>query len=131
MIEKAVYSRLSTDPAITSIVSGRVYNGLLEQETTVPAIVFYRINTSRNELPHSGSIGVATALIQITIYSDTVANLRALAEAVRRRLHGYKGTAGTVAVLFSQCMQERDGYAHHQELFSTIMEFRIKYRETI
>lgn len=131
MIEKAIYSRLSSDTSITNVTSTRIYNGVLSQEVAIPAVVFYRISTSRNEVAHSGPVGIATAIIQINIYADTIPKLRGLTESVRKRLHCYKGTAGGVAVMLSRCIQERDAYVNTQSIYQTIMEFRISFREAI
>jgi len=129
VIEKAIFTRLSGATSITSLTSTRIYNQLLPQEIALPAIVFFRVSTSREDLAHSGAMGLAETIIQISVYSSKVTEIRTLSDEIRKRLHGFKGTVSGVSILLSKMIQERDFFDSELNIFQEILEFQIKYRE--
>lgn len=91
MIEEAIYKLLSEDEDIDDIVDGRIFDTHLEQNPVFPAISFTRISTPR-QLSHSGPVQSVEARFQIDCWAHTPPEARALADAVRALLHGYRGT---------------------------------------
>ncbi len=129
MIEKAIYYRLSHASTVTALTSTRIYNLELPQETTMPAIVFSRINTNRDLISHGGALGLAESIIQVSLYADTVPEVRALSEAVRKTLHVYKGTNNGVEILLSRLINEVDLFDSELEVYHVAMDFQVKFRE--
>lgn len=129
MVEKAIYYRLANASSVTSLTSTRIYNLQLPQETTMPAIVFQRITTSRDLIAHSGALGLAEAIVQISLYAETVASVRALSEAVRVLFHVYKGTQNSVEIILSRLINEVDLFESELEIYHVVMDFQVKFRE--
>lgn len=129
MVEKAVFYRLTNSVSVTAIASTRVYNRQLPQQTTMPAIVFNRTSTIRDDIAHSGAMGLAEAVIQISIFSETSLDARNLSEAIRKLFHVYKGTVNTVQILLSKVINEIDLYDSETEIYHTVLDLHIKYRE--
>lgn len=101
-----VIARLEAVSAVTALVSTRIYQGILPQRPTLPAIRVQRI--SENEFMHlRGSNGVYRTRVQV----DSIAgepNHMAQAQAVDAAVHGngaasslvgWLGTAGGVEIL--------------------------------
>ncbi|HQY23182.1 MAG TPA: hypothetical protein PK389_05480, partial [Gammaproteobacteria bacterium] len=106
-----------------------VGNRQLPQQTTMPAIVFTRTNTMRDDIAHSGAMGLAQAIIQVSIFSETSLDARNLSDAIRKLFHVYKGTVNTVQILLSKVMNEIDLYDSETEIYHTVLDLDIKYRE--
>jgi len=129
MVEKAIYYRLANASSVTSLTSTRIYNLQLPQETAMPAIVFQRITTSRDLIAHGGALGLAEAIVQVSIYAETVTSVRALSEAVRVLLHVYKGTLNSVEIILSRLVNEVDLFDSELEIYHVAMDFQVKFRE--
>ena len=130
MIEKAIFHRLSNASSITSLTSTRIYNQDLPQETAMPAIVFSRVSTYRGDVAHSGAMGLAEAIIQISIYTEAFSSARSLSEEVRKLFHVYKGTNNGVQVLLSKVIEERDlPYESQLGVYHVAMDIQVKFRE--
>ncbi len=129
MVEKAILYKLQNTAAITAYTSTRIYNQILPQETAMPCVVFSRISTQREDIAHSGAMGLAEAFMQISVYTEANASARGLANEIRKAFHCLKGTINGVVVMLSKVVQERDLYDSDQELYRVILELQIKYRE--
>jgi hypothetical protein len=101
----------------------------MPQETTMPAIVFYRVSTARDTVVHSGPEGIAEAVIQVSIYSESIANARLLSENVRKLFHRYKGTVNTISIMNAKVIGERDLYDSDLNILHIPMEIMFRYQE--
>ena len=97
MVEKAIRDILTSDPAITAIVSSRVFLDFARQETLMPYIVFGRFGTER--VGHlGGTDGLAKAAIEINLIGESYAVLATLATEVREALASFHGTRKGVRI---------------------------------
>ncbi len=98
MIGKAIYNILTTNAAVSALVSTRVYpNVNFNSKTQYPYIVFQ--NTDDD--PHDTKSGVSslnTASILVKCFSNNALSVEELAEKVRIALDRKKGTYGTIVV---------------------------------
>lgn len=90
-IEQALYDHLRLDAAVAALVGTRIYPDLAPQEPEPPLLVYQRISTPR-DYSQSGETGLVNPRFQITCVAKTTTQLRNLADAVRFRLNGFKGT---------------------------------------
>lgn len=94
-IEEAVVARLLAVSGVTDLASSRIGPPPLDQDATLPAIVYQRISSNRT-LALDGPTGKGEARIQLTCWAETYPAAVALGNAARIALNGYRGTV-TVA----------------------------------
>lgn len=99
-LEKGLVSRLG------SVAGGRIYPRT-PQNATRPFIRYTRIGT-RRVLSLTGPVGTAEASLQVDCMDDTYAGAKALADAVRALLHGYRGAWGTLNARLVSLNSEND-----------------------
>jgi len=109
-IEEAIYTDLTTFAAVTAIASTRGYPELIPETASMPAWAYQTISANREPV-HSGSSGLTEQVIQITCQAASYASAKALAAAIRARLHGYKGTLSGVKVHRIVVDNDQDGLA--------------------
>lgn len=112
-IEAALFTLLTTTPSIAAKVADRVYPKQLPQDPTTPAIVYHRISGPR-EHSHDGSSGLAHPRFQLDMYAGSYLEAKALADAVRVAIDGYKGTVEGVEI--QAIFLENDDDGHDDEL---------------
>lgn len=100
-------SFLLADSTISSLIGSRFYPGELPQDATLPAIVYSTISGYRPQ-SQEGPSGIVRLRIQIDCWAETYAGAEALAEAVRLRLNGYRGSAGSGEIKGAFFDSERD-----------------------
>jgi hypothetical protein len=111
-IEEGLYTKLSTTVGITNLISTRVYPNKLPQTVTLPAMTYQRIDTPRvHSHDSSGSAGTAHPRFQFDCWAETYSGAKAISDALRAALNGYKGTitsgANTVVVQGALIQDER------------------------
>jgi hypothetical protein len=90
MIERAVRAHLIATAGVQTLVADRVYSFRKPQGAATPYIVFQRISGERLHTL-DGPTGRAHPRIQIDAYATTYPAARAIADAVRAALDGFKG----------------------------------------
>lgn len=109
-IEEAIYTELTTFAAVTAIASTRGYPELIPETAAMPAWAYQTISANREPI-HSGSSDLTEQVIQITCQAASYASAKALAGAIRARLHGFKGTLSGVKVHRIVVDNDQDGLA--------------------
>lgn len=128
MIEKAVASRLSAYSGLTALVpSARITPQPLPQASTVPAVTYARVSTTRQSAMGSDT-GDATARVQIDCWADTLLSALNVSEQVRAALQRWNGSAGGVTVtasfLANQITMYEDETLKHRVMQDYMMWFR-------
>ena len=92
-IEKAIYSILSSTPAVTGIVASNIFPVFVPQpgNDNLPAITYQQISGIRDHVM-TGPTGLVEARFQINCWSKTYKETEDLANAVRTTLDGYSDT---------------------------------------
>jgi hypothetical protein len=92
-IEAGLVYKLTTTAGITTLISTRVYLERIPQGATLPCLTYQRISTPRI-LTHdtSGSAGTAHPRFQFDAWAATYSSAKAIADALRAALNGFKGT---------------------------------------
>jgi len=93
VIEEALYSHLAADGGVSALVGNRIYPIEAPQQAALPYLVYQRVSGPRVR-SHSGPSGLASPRFQITGAAETYPSLRALMNAVRVALDGFRGTMG-------------------------------------
>jgi hypothetical protein len=109
-IEEAIYTELTTAAAVIAIAGTRGYPELIPETAAMPAWAYQTISANREPI-HSGSSDLTEQVIQITCQAASYASAKALAGAIRARLHGFKGTLSGVKVHRIVVDNDQDGLA--------------------
>jgi len=96
-LREAVYARLASTTALTAIVGDRIHPGGFPQSQAYPAVSFQVDLRGGSNL--SGSDGTADGTVRVDAWSRDPDEADRMAEAVRRRWHGFQGRIGSVEVL--------------------------------
>lgn len=108
-MEAAIIALMLAHAPLTALVGGRIKPVVRGQGQPLPAVVFNRITGAR-DMTMAGPSGTAESLVQIDCYGETYAATKAVANAVRGVLSGYRGTVGGVEVLGVFLESERDSF---------------------
>jgi len=137
-LEQSLQNRATTDSTISSLVSTRVYPEAAPQAATLPYVVYSRVSTIR--YPHiTGPSGVVAARMQFDVIAATYAAAKPIADAIRLRFDGYRGTMGTspnTTVVRNVTLEnEMDGLAvpvsgNAPDKYRVILDFMFTYNET-
>lgn len=132
MIEKAIYSLLSTNSEITDLVSSRIYPLVREQSDGLPALT-YQIISSPREYSFDGP-GLVRARIQINCFAATVLAAAELAQILRISLDGLSCSPEDVRI--EHIMLEDIGDLpiiepgnEEMNVFAKTMDFFVLYKE--
>jgi len=91
MIEEAIFKILKDDAAVAAIVGDKIVPQRAAQQTDLPYVV-YELISSQHMKDMDGASGLANPLFRLTSWETTYAKVKALAEAVRLALVGFRGT---------------------------------------
>lgn len=95
-IQEDLRSFMSGSTAITAVVSSRIHYNYAPGYSAKPHI-WYRVNSDREELTMDGVGGLHEASVDVECVGNTAGDCQNVADVVKNRLHGYKGTLGTAS----------------------------------
>lgn len=136
-IRSALRTFLLADSPISTIVGGkRIHPVQMPQGQKETSIVYNRISGVGDHIM-SGPTRIARPRFQIDCWAEAAAAANSLADLVKVRLDGYKGswTYGTdsppvsVDVLGVFFENERDGFDSDSKMFSVSRDYFVWYRE--
>lgn len=126
MVEDAIRAVLLADPDVAALVSTRVWPIKLPQSATLPAVVYQRISTTRDQPALETPIGATRSRVQLSSWASTYGAARQLAEAVHGALNGWSGTAGGQVVKLVRLATWLDDYeAGPPERYRVIADFYV------
>ncbi|MEO9521714.1 MAG: DUF3168 domain-containing protein [Parasphingorhabdus sp.] len=130
MIAEAIYSRLSTDAGVTTLVGTRVFPMVAPENEDYPLITYQQIDAGP-----ARDLGSATdhfrTIQQIDIYSRNKIEAQNVADAVRAALdHKINQTWGGKNIPSSRFDDQFDsGFEESTNLHRIIQQYRISYKE--
>ena len=89
---------LKADPTIAAAVSGRVFPNIVPQGSAFPAISYNQVSGVRLYDVNDGPTGRAMPRITINSWAVRYLDVRNLADAVRRRINGFRGMMGSTSI---------------------------------
>lgn len=107
--EQVVKHRIETDPALARMVGFRVYPIVAPVSAALPFITYQRALIERSQTL-SQPMGIPKVSVQLDVYAATYEQGRELADALRSRLDGWRGSAYGVSVEHVALDGERDGF---------------------
>lgn len=108
-IKTAIVARLAADATIQSLVSTRIRIGRAHQTDALPRIVVSQIDGDHKE--HlAAATGKVIGRYQVDCYAGTPKKAHEVADAVRERMHGWRGLSDDTFISMVALNDERDGY---------------------
>jgi hypothetical protein len=119
-ITATIRNYITGDGTANALLAGRIYAGMLPQSTAYPAAVMNIItNTPTNTKTAASDLDFV--LLQIDVYSTTLASVSDTAEAIR----GAIDYAVSDPILHVEYKSEMDGYSGKAEIYRRICEYII------
>ena len=97
------------DASIAAVVGTNMEQNKVDQDTDTPFIYYSRTGESE-DMDHAGSGGISDITFSVQCVDEDINASMSLAELVRSRLDGFKGTFGTQRVLGVFVSDRNDDY---------------------
>lgn len=121
---------LLADATLSGLIGTRLYPLKMPQKPTYPAITYQWVTGQR---VHStdGASGLAGPRVQFDCWAETYLAMESVFEALRLRLDGYQGAAGTTKVQGAFFDNERDLYEDKVEIYRRSVDYFIWHSESV
>lgn len=140
--EMAIVQRLLVDTTVSTLVSTRIYPNVAPQKTAADALdyIVYSVASEDHEHHMKGASGLVFTRVQLDIVAATYLRAKAIANAVRLTLDGYRGpiTVGDDQVFVQHCflILVVDNFdppvdASQRGRHRVIQDYRVGYEEQI
>lgn len=126
MIEKALFSRLDNDSAVSALVSSRIYPRKIPQSPTYP-LISYSVQTLDQPTAMGSDPAMATKTFQVDCYSQSYSQCKDLSDKVRQSLQRWRGTEAGVTIQGSFLESEIDFFEDEVEAYRVSMDFSITF----
>lgn len=128
-IEANIRTLLIADGTISGLIGSRFYSVENPQDPTYPLINLERLSGVR-QYSMDGQTGPTPGRFEINCYSDTLNGARVLGEAVRSKLSGFAGTAGSGTIHGAFLQDSEDIYDKELKKHIVSMDWEVWYNET-
>ncbi len=126
MIFEGLRTFLLADATISNLIGVRAYSQKLPQDPTFPSIVITTIS-GQERYSTEGATGPPIGRFQIDSWDSTQAGSRTLAAAVRARLSGYKGAAGSESIKGAFIENDFDMYDYELNKYRRFQDYTINF----
>lgn len=135
-VEAGLADLLTNDATFAALVSELPSPMVLKQDPDLPAVSYQRIDADR-VYSTTGPSGLAQARVQYKAWATTWDEARRVADAIRDKLGGFKGTATAqfsptedfkIRAIF--VMPDRDLYDGETKLYNILLDCIVWYTET-
>jgi hypothetical protein len=108
--EKLVADQVTTNTAVLSVMSNRIYPVLAPASATLPFAVWRRQAVQRQP-SLGGPTGATQVTLAVDIYSETYQGVRTLSDNVRKALDGWGSGSGQLPIVNQVSLEnEVDGF---------------------
>jgi hypothetical protein len=126
-IEEALAAKLRSTPGVSALVGSRIYPARAPQGTTA-AYVVYDLLGGENVSAHDGFGGLRSGRISFACCAPKYGEAKAVAEAVRLALAGWRGTLGGLDVSIPQAFEDEDLWDDTLSLYVIVVDFELFWR---
>ena len=126
-VESEIMSRLTGFLNLFTLVGLRIDADNRQQNDTLPAITFLRID-SRRIWAMGSDTGLVRARFQFDIWADNYASIMAVAKQVKLALEGWSTSSGTI-VQHTYFLTDLDVPELEDGFYHRAMDFEINYEE--
>lgn len=124
----SVETALVTLVGDVAAVAGRVYPLRLPAQASLPAVVYQRISGART-YSHHGQAGGVAPRFQLACWAKRYSEARTTADAVRRKLTGYRGTVDDVRIDGIMIVNEIDRHEAESDLYRVLLDAIVQHEE--
>jgi hypothetical protein len=129
-IEEALTTYLLAQSGLTALIGGRFFPDLLEDDATLPAVVYLNISDVKDHTL-DGQLALESPVIQFTAYATTKSAAKAVAAQLKTALSDYHGTLSGITVQYIKLLNElssvdtsADGMV---KVWTTDLEYEVNY----
>lgn len=127
-LELAVKAVLIGDTGVAALVGERVWIMRFPNDgTEYPAVAIAPVSL-RPEMAHDGPVDFAESRIQVDLYADGYAEVRALADAVRQALDGFRGESAGEDVFSVFLENEVPEWGDVLEVYRVTQDYMVTWR---
>lgn len=126
----AIVALLEASATVEDVAGDRIYPVKLPRGVTLPAITYLTVSAPRDET-QQGPSGLVMARVQVSCWGDNYDDSKAVAEAVRRTLDGYRGTSAGTRIDGVRLLNERDDIEAEPGTYQTALDFAVSHAEPI
>lgn len=131
-IEADMRTFLLGDGTLAGLISARLYPVILPQSPTFPAVSYQWISGTRY-VTNDGPSQLSSPRLQFDCWSLSYTTTRAVSEALRKRLNGFKGLAGgsppMTRIQGAFFESEREFYEPETKLYRHSADYFLNYSE--
>ena len=132
-IEEALVAYLLAQPGLTALIGNRLYPDLLEDDTSLPAVVYLNVSDTKDHTL-AGQLDLESPVIQFTAYATTKAGAKAVAAQLKTALSDYHGTLSGVPVQYIKLLNELSSSSTTADgmvrVFTTDLEFEVNFERS-
>ena len=129
-IEEAMTAVLLADSDVTDLIGDKIFPMRAPDDFARPYIVYQKVTGPREE-SHSGDSDLAHPRIQLSCWSDTYAEAKAVARTVIGSLHSFVGTSMGIDIQASTIDGEVDTFDDATKLYRTVVDVIFWHREVL
>lgn len=126
-IEEALSTKLRSTAAVSALVGNRIYPGKAPQGTT-SAYVVYDLLGGENVGAHDGFTGLRSGRISFACCAPKYGEAKAVAEAVRLALAGWRGVQGALEISVPQVFEDEDLWDDTLSLYVIVVDMELYWR---
>lgn len=129
--EKVIYHLLSNNAPLASLVSTRIFGGIIPQEAALPALAYNHVSTVENSTIDANSpYGLVTSRVQVTVVSKDYPQLKNIVSLVRKACNYQRGSInGVIVNSIVRDVVGPDFIDDAASLFTQSIDFKITYHE--
>ena len=123
-IEADLYTYLQTSSSLTSAIGVKLTPDHASQKSKLPYVIYERVSTD-SPVHLGGATSRENTRVSFDCYATTRSSANSIADLIRDRLHGKRGTVGTTTVdvividnQFSDSIPPQDGSAQESHIAS-------------
>ena len=132
LIESAIFEHLNADADLTALLGDRIFPIVMHQGTAMPSMVYQQISGVR-EYHLGGRSCIAESRYQFSNWDRSYLGAKQLSVKLRKAFElNYPvtiGTANAIKVFDARIVNENDQIDDDTNLFRTILDYIIVYRE--
>ncbi len=95
-VEQGIYARLTGQSGVTNLISTRIYPGVAPLNATLPYIIYFKVSGPRVHAMKSDP-GLAYPRIQVSTWSTSYSQSKAIALQIRTALQDFSGSTGGIS----------------------------------
>lgn len=131
MILEALRRLVLDDPAVAALTDRAYPSGVLPQNPTLPALTFLLVSENRPKASPQGPLQLCEARFQIDAWAARSVAAYELAEAVRKKIDGYRGPAGDEVIQSITSETGRDFYESEAKQHRVSRDYMVWFEEPI